>query len=149
MNNPFNAPDTIKALKGVPPAASAAGTVNGAGIDRMAVTSGEGYLACVLKAHTGAATGAPTTQTLDVKLQDSADNSSFADYKPDGTTVAAVPQITAVNSENHVNVDLRNARRYIRAVAVTAFTGGTSPTLASAVDVILCGGAVQPTPSYS
>lgn len=148
MNNAWNAPDTIKALKGVPPA-SAAATVNGTGIDRMSTGGPEGYVAAVLKACTGATTGGPATQTLDAKIQDSADNSSFADYKPDGATVAAITQITTANAEAHLNVDLRNARRYVRVVTTLGLTGGASPTMPYSADLILCGGVVQPTPSYT
>lgn len=130
----------FKCVIGTVPAAVSAGTRNGSAIDRT-VAGGVHYGTCTLFAASGAATGAPTTQTLDAKIQDSADGSTgWADYKPDGTTVAAATQITAVNSSSELDVDLQGAKRYIRVVEVVAFTGGTTPTL-GAQTVIVLGGA--------
>lgn len=121
------------------PVAASAGTRNGAAIDR------QGFLSAVISATCGAATGTPTSFTYDAKVQDSADGSTgWADYKPDGATVAAITQITAVNTNGRRNVNLVNAKRYIRVVETVAFVGGTSPTLAVAEDVILGGASEEP-----
>lgn len=72
----------------------------------------------VVTQHIGAVGG--TSPTWDGKIQDSADNSSFADV-----TGATLTQVTASNNVQGLKLDARNLRRYIRLV-VTA--GGTSPT---------------------
>jgi len=133
---------------GTAPAASAAGSVNGAAVDRVLPGVAPGLaLSCDLVAQTGAATGGPTTQTLDAKIQDSPDGSTgWADYIPPGAaSVAAIPQITAINTLARKRVDLSGARRYIRVVTTVGFTGGSSPTLGNAVVVELCGLENPPT----
>jgi hypothetical protein len=72
----------------------------------------------------GAVSG--TTPTLDGKIQDSADNSSFADVS--GLTFT---QVTASTSLLTLNVDTRLVRRYIRYVGTI---GGTTPSFG--MDVI-------------
>lgn len=118
----------IKAVFGVAPAAQSAGAVNGAAIDR------QGYGSCVLIAQTGAETGSPSARSSTCKLQDSADGSTaWADIT--GASVA----VAAVNTAGEVDVNLAGAKRYIRVVNTTAFTGGTTPTLASSATVVLGG----------
>lgn len=67
---------------------------------------------------------AGTNPTLDVKLQDSADNSSFADV-----TGLTFTQVTAANTKasvfHRLNVNVDGLRRYVR--AVTAIGGTSSP----------------------
>lgn len=125
---------------GTVPAASAAGTVNGTGVDRT------GFRYAVLEAMTGAATGSPTTQTLDVKLQHSDTvGSGYTDFQPLGTAASgAVAQITAVNSRKRKTIDLFSAKQFVRVVTVTAFTGGSTPTLANSVSLILAGADTLP-----
>jgi hypothetical protein len=77
----------------------------------------------LIRQDVGAVTG--TTPTLDGKIQDSADNSSFADVT--GYTFA---QVTASNSLISLNVDTRKVRRYIRYVGTI---GGTTPSYTMAV----------------
>ena len=118
----------IRMLGSVAPGDRAAGAVNGTGIDRMVAESGKGYLSCVLFVQTGAASGSPTAQTVDAKIQDSADNSTFADYTdPTTAAAAAITQITADSTNREKDVNLSNAKRYVRVVLTVAFTGGTSP----------------------
>jgi len=125
----------IKGASTVSPQASAAGAVNGSWIDRL------NYQSCMLIVQSGAVTGTPTTQTLDSKLQSADDNSgtNAADI-----TGAAITQITTVNGFGTVSVDLLGARRWIRAVNTPGFTGGTSPTLQHAAQIVLGGGQVLP-----
>lgn len=119
----------VKVAKGINPQASAAATINGAAIDR------QGYLSCVLHHACGAAAGSPTARTVDSKIQDSADGSTgWADLSG-----AAATQLTADNSEAEKNVDLSGAKRYIRVVETVAFTGGTTPTIPVAAEVVLAG----------
>jgi hypothetical protein len=70
----------------------------------------------------GTTTG--TTPTLDGKIQDSADNSSFADVSG-----YAFTQATAAGIAN-LNVDTRKVRRYIRYVGTI---GGTTPSFTMSV----------------
>jgi len=105
----------------------AAATVNGSGIDHV------GYDDIELVVATGAVSGAPTSFSVDVKLQESDDNSTFTDI-----TGAAITQIVAANTLNKVKV--ANAylkKRYIRTVTVVAFVGGTSPAIPVAAMVLL------------
>lgn len=120
----------ILTLIGTVPAAVAAGTRNGTGIDR-ATPGGNLYMGCTLSATLGATTGTPTSFTANYKLQDSADNSSFADYVPPGGVAAdaATAQNTVASTIKEVDIDLSGARRYIRVVETIAFVGGTSPTI--------------------
>lgn len=123
----------IKCAIGTVPAASSAGSVNGSAIDRM------GFSSCVLEVQTGAETGTPSARSATVKLQDSADGSTgWADIT--GASVA----VSAVNTRARLTVSLGAVKRYIRAVNTTAFTGGTTPTLASAAVVILGGADTTP-----
>lgn len=119
----------IKTVVGVAAAASAAGARNGAAIDR------DGYDSCVLFAQAGAATGAPTTRTLDAKIQESEDGTTgWTDVEG-----AAIAQIAADNGSAKVNVDLSGVQRYIRVVQTVGFTGGTSPALPNSAAVVLGG----------
>ena len=85
---------------------------NGTGVDiRSAIGEAVAILSC------GAAT-AGTNPTMDVKIQDSADNTTFADV-----TGYTFTQVTTVASNATLRIDPRLARRYVRAVATI---GGTS-----------------------
>jgi hypothetical protein len=129
----------VLAIAALPPLANTAGTRNGAAIDRL--QSGSLAMSCVLVRNTGATTGAPSTQTLDVKLQDSADGSTgWADI----TGAALTQKTTATAGLDQLDVDLSGAKRYIRTVEVTAFSGGTTPATPNAVEVILGGGSRLP-----
>src|SRR6185312_15509284 len=103
----------VDVVTSVEPQSSTGATINGASIDRQLHGNA---LSCVLHTIGGAVTGAPTTSSVQSKLQDSADNSTWADYKPDTVNVAQAAALTAQNTENSLSVDLTNARRFIRAV---------------------------------
>jgi len=95
---------------------------NGAGADL------QGYQG-VLKIVLDSGAGGGTTPTLDVKIQDSADNSTFADVLGKVFT-----QVTGASASiQSLAIDTRAVRRYIRAVLVIA---GTSPTFGLAVAVV-------------
>lgn len=102
----------LKAHIGIPPDAHAAGTVNGGGIDAT------GFDEALIVANIGviAATG-----TSDIKVQDSADNSTFADV-----TGAAFQQFTDANDQAIFvgRVDVRATRKFIRVVLVQATAAG-------------------------
>ena len=96
----------------VPAGSYAAGTQTPAGVD---IRDYQGILAVVVELKTGA------TGTLDVKVQDSADNITFADISP----VVSIATMSTVASVQAIAVDTRLARRYIRAYAVIT----TGPSL--------------------
>ena len=95
-------------------------TVSGesAGIDL------QGYQG-ILKVILDSGAGGGTTPTLDVKIQDSTDNLTFADVSGKVFT-----QVTDIASIQSLAIDTRAVRRYIRAVLTIA---GTSPTFGLAV----------------
>jgi hypothetical protein len=135
----------VKVVQSVPNV-NAGATLNGAAIDRMLTTGGnEGYYSCVLTGGCGAATGTPTTQTYDVKLQDSADGSTgWADFTDEDGN-GAITQITADDTNGTTgNVNLKSAKGFIRFVEIVAFTGGTSPDIPHACNVVLGGARVLP-----
>jgi hypothetical protein len=138
MLTPTDVGSILTAKIGNVPVAASAGTRSGTAIDRQGFSSG------VLVAMSGAATGTPTTQTLDAKIQDSDDGSTgWADYN-DGSGVVSLTQITAVNTVGRKRFNLIRAKRFIRVQEVVAFTGGTTPTLAVGESVILGGAQEEP-----
>ena len=127
----------IKVIKGFEPEADdGAAAQPGDTIDRHLYGTPE---SCVLHANAGAATGSPTAQTLDVKIQHSDDGTSWADL-----TGAAITQITADDAEAEKDVDLTTAKRYIRTHRTVALTGGTSPTWPVSEILILGGPSLTP-----
>lgn len=116
---------------------AASGNVNGGGIDRFAHNLA---LSCVLHNVLGATSGAPSSFTSQAKLQHSPDDSTWTDYDPPGSaTVAETVALTAASTENSVAIDLSSANRYVRAVALNTFTGGTSPTVLQTCDIVFGG----------
>jgi hypothetical protein len=125
--------DIIKPVSAV--VANSSTTTNSSAIDR------KGYESCVLFHACGAASGSPTGQTADSKLQSSANGTNgWADISG-----AAAAQLTADSTSDRVSVDLRvTSDRYIRVVNVVALTAGTSPKLPVQATVILGGAASLP-----
>ena len=122
----------IKPVVGVKPTDDTGTVINGAAIDRT------GFESCVLHVATGVATGAPTAQTLDAKLQDSdTSGGTFVDI-----VGAAITQIAADDGVAEVDVDLSIAKAFIRVVQTMVLTAGTTPRWPVKSDVIL-GGAVE------
>jgi hypothetical protein len=117
------------------PESAAAGTINGSSIDRSVHNMPN---SCVLHQVVGAESGAPSAASVQTKLQHSPDNSTWSDYTI-GTTVQETAALTAANTENTAAIDLGGAYRFIRAVAIVSFTGGTSPAILVAADIILGG----------
>ena len=117
------------------PESASASTINGASIDRTLHNLPN---SCVLHQVVGAESGAPTTTSVQTTLQHSPDNSTWSNYQI-GSTVQQTAALTAANSENTAAIDLAGAYRFIRAVTAVAFTGGTSPAVLVAADIILGG----------
>lgn len=104
--------------------ASRTASANGTGVDL------KNYVGRAKVILHSAAAAAGTSPTLDVKIQDSADNSSFADLDP----AVAFSQVTNAASLQEVSLDLDKVRRYVRAVATI---GGTdTPTFVSSAVLI-------------
>lgn len=79
----------------------------------------------------GAATGTPTSYTLDVTVEESATVNGTYD------TLATFGQVTADNQVAHLPVVINPAKPFIRATATIAFTGGTSPTIPVSVVLLV------------
>jgi hypothetical protein len=126
----------VSVATSVAPQNASAGTINGASIDRMA----HGMpLSLLMHQAAGAVSGSPSAISVVSTLQHSPDGSTWAAYQPDGANNAATPALTAASSENALAVDLHAANRYLRVSTVVGFTGGTSPAINIAADVILGG----------
>ncbi len=122
----------IKPAVGVKPTNDTGTVLTGTGIDRT------GFESCVLSVGTGAATGSPTAQTLDSKLQDSDTvGGTYVDIAG-----AAITQIAADDGVAEVDVDLSIAKAFIRVVQTMVLTAGTSPAWPAKSDIIL-GGPVE------
>ena len=117
------------------PQNAAAGTIDGASIDRTLHNMAG---SCVLHQVVGADSGSPTTLSVQTKLQHSPDNSTWSDFQIN-STVQETAALTAVNSENTAAIDLTGANRFIRAVQIVSFTGGTSPEALVAAGIVLGG----------
>ncbi|MFZ5688669.1 MAG: hypothetical protein ACOY9Y_10940 [Bacillota bacterium] len=132
---PKNLGEKTKLVAGIAPISRSAGTANGTVIDRL------GFLDAVVLLKVGAATGSPSAQGVAMKIQhgDAADGSDMADV-----TGAVIDALTADNAEAQLDIDLSGYKRYIRAVVITTFTGGTSPAIPSAVTIALGNSDIEP-----
>jgi hypothetical protein len=91
----------------------AVGTVTGATIDRQGF---DGY------AHFLFDFGTPgASATADAKIQESDDDSTYADVPADGAgTSCVLPQQTTASGRKRLDVKLRKRKRYLQAVVVVA-----------------------------
>lgn len=137
MGNPYSQIGNFaKAEKGTVPAAYAGGTRDSAVIDRLTLD----FDSCILVSQTGATTGTPDSFSVNAKIQhgDESDGSDMADYVPTNGTAAITP-ITAANTLAEKDIDLSGAKTYVRVREVTAFVGGTAPTVGVCSSVVLGG----------
>lgn len=117
---PIDLHGELTAVELSPPAARTS-TVTGTGVD---VSRYKG----VLKVTQQVGTVSGTTPTLDGKIQDSANDSTYADV-----TGYTFTQVTASTNLQSLGVDTRNVRQYVRYVGTIA---GTSPSFGLAVSFI-------------
>lgn len=96
-------------------------TVTGTGVDL------KDYIGS-LKVTQDVGTVGGTTPTLDGKIQESDDNSTFTDV-----TGLAFTQVTATGNQQSIAVDTRAVKRYIRYVGTIA---GTAPTFDMGVSLV-------------
>ena len=112
------------------------GTINGAWYDRKACES------ITMRGYTGAASGSPTAQTTDFKLQDA---DTIAGAGSADVTDGAMTQITADDGDVSLDIDARGIKQFVRMVAVTVLTAGTAPKLPVAGTLIF--GNTKKTPN--
>lgn len=140
MSVPHEIAADISSRVGIEPQQqSGNGTINGTGIDRMPTGSQQGFMSAELFVMTGPIyTGAgPLT---DFRLQDSADNSAFADIAAAAGGPIAAAQISAASQVERVDVDLSRLRQFVRVVVVVS---GTT-TLVDLGAVLVLGGTLNP-----
>ena len=119
-----------------PEDAAASATINGDAVDVRTVSGGGASV--VLAIQCGAATGGPSAQTVDGKIQDSADGSTgWADL---GTGSAAV-QLTADDTfSQSAGINLTPGNKgYIRAVVTVVLTAGSTPTIPVGATLVIGG----------
>jgi len=135
--------DLLQNVKGytgfVPVLLGGSSAVNGVIIDRR------NFLSAYISLGLGATAGTPTGSQLAWIVQhgDASNLSDVSTYATLTALGAADANFTSGAAFNE-NVDLSGAKRYIRVVITPTFTAGTSPTVASAVAVILGDKAIQP-----
>ena len=113
------------ALVNLLPTPAAAGfttTANGTGVDAKDFI-GIGALVLDFSAGTG------TAPTLNVKIQDSDDNTTFADL----ATPVAFAQVGVGASQQRLALNMDGARRFIRVVTTI---GGTTPAFIGSVNLL-------------
>lgn len=132
----------VQALRATASPAAASFSLVGATIDR----SLGGYESAMFWLFIATVTGSPTSFTVDGKLQDSADGSTWADVASDPSinTKVAFTQRTAINTQDWFSTDLSRLRRYVRLVFTVATVGGTTPTVLLDAKAMLAGGVRQP-----
>ena len=119
--------DAIKVMQSLVPATRTA-SANGTGIDTL------GYNTAVAVINAGDIDLTTGDETYSFKVQDSADNSSFADV----AALSAVT-VTADNDIKKIRVDGlgTSIRRYVRVVATL---GGTTPSWPGSAVIVLGNG---------
>ena len=122
----------------VAPALLAAGAANGTTINVLAAANkNANFQGAKAVVHVGAATGTPDSFTVNAKVQDSANDSDWADATDAEGNAYAMTAITAGGIGTIENIDIGRLRQYVRLVVTPAFVNGTSPHIyASAVLVL-------------
>jgi hypothetical protein len=127
----------IAVVKGIKSTNASAGTITGAVIDRASYGYAE---SCVIYAANGDAAGSPTAQSLNVKLQECATSGgTYTDVSG-----AAITAIAADDTAAYKDFDLTGVERYVKLVAVVAFTAGTTPSIPVNASLILGGAYHEP-----
>lgn len=116
----------IKPVVAVAPIAADSAQTSAA-IDR------HGYYSATLFVPNGAATGTPSSYTVNAKVQEcDTSDGEFADVA--GLTT---PEIDANAENGELDIDLRSRKRYLKVVVTPALSGGSSPkALISAILVL-------------
>lgn len=118
-----------------PRAPTSSGTaIKGDAIDRS------GFDSCTLVVFTGQDSGSPSSFSVAGKLQHS-DTTTDGDFTD--LTDGAITAITTEDTLAEVDVNLADAKQYIRAVVTPTYSGGSSPTVLLGA-VVIKGGARNP-----
>lgn len=110
--------DAVKSVRAVDPIA-ASSVQTSAAIDTL------GYNSAVVVVTNGAATGTPSSYTVDAKVQHATTSGgSYSDV-----TGASITQITTDGAQKTIRIEGlgQNVNRYIKVLITPALTGGTSP----------------------
>jgi hypothetical protein len=123
--------------------AAASFSLLGAAIDKKDAHS------ALFVVRTGAKVGSPSAQTVDAKLQESDDGSSWTDCAATpNNPVAAITQITDIDQVRHLEIDLTPYKAKVRLVFTVAFTGGTTPSIGLMGEAVL-GGLINAPPAHA
>jgi len=104
---------------------SRSASANGTGFDLQGSNDAEGEAIVILDSEAGSG----TSPTLDVKLQESANNSDWSDIS--GATFTQVTDGGAALEK--ISINTNDVERYVRAVATI---GGSTPAFVSAVSIV-------------
>jgi len=119
--------------------------VNGDSID----TALAGLESLMVHVRAEIASGSPSASTVAWKLQESSDNSTFADATDNtGTVIGATLNVKTVAVDSFARVEgiMLNRKRYLRLVLTPAFTSGTSPAILAMAQFIGSLGSGQQLP---
>jgi hypothetical protein len=111
------------------------GAADGTGVDL------KGYNAALCVLDLGASTGAD--QTLDIRLEDSADNSSFSAVAAANIVGGLIAQLTATDDDAILTRGYNGSKRYLR-WSVTAVGGTSTPTFPLSASIIRGNAQVEP-----
>jgi molybdate-binding protein len=100
-------------------------SANGTGFDLQGSNDAEGEAIVILDSEAGSG----TSPTLDVKLQESANNSTWSDIS--GATFTQVTDAAAAFEK--ISINTNDVARYVRAVGTS---GGTTPVFVYAVSLV-------------
>jgi len=108
-------------------------TFGGTAVNRQDATNGGA--SAVLHVACGIAEGAPSTQSVNGKLQHSVDGSTaWSDLG------VAIPELTNDTEDaSSPNINLSGKRKFLRSVITIAFTGGSTPKIPFAATICFGG----------
>jgi hypothetical protein len=93
----------------------------------------KGFFSAVLVVENGAATGSPSSYTVNAKMQ----HCATSDGQFNDVTGEVITQIVANGVKQELNIDLRSYERFVKVLVTPALAGGSSPkALISAVLVL-------------
>jgi hypothetical protein len=141
-HNPYDDVKVIGGTSVAPQSFTGSTPATGSKVDTIGADNAAVY------GYGAAASGTPTTGTVTVKIQESADGStSWSDALDNTSTVISfVLDCHAAAADNVARIEglNLNRKRYLRAVVTPAFTGGSSPAIIAFAQIIL--GNASPLP---
>lgn len=124
------------------PTSQVAGTLASAAFDRSPVNGAQNFDSVFLFHACGAATGSPTAQTVDCKLQECATvGGTYTDVSP----AVSLTQLTADDTSAYTKANVRNCLQFLKLLHTVAFTGGSTPAIPVSGAIIGGGAAYSPT----